>query len=75
MGYIGMCCCEGCGFHAVNSRIGYINQYVWVKNRVSFFTKLTSLWKILSRLRQPGTATQKNQIRKFKFTQIRIQVN
>ena len=54
MGYIGMCRCEGYGFHAVNSRIffschnpyvgigpvnsriGYINQNVWVKNMVSF---------------------------------------
>ena len=27
MGYIvGMCCCEGYGFQAVYSRIGYINQ-------------------------------------------------
>ena len=30
MGYIGMCCCEGYGFLAVYSRIGYINQSVWV---------------------------------------------
>ena len=30
MGYIGMCCCEGYGFHAVYSRIGHINQSVWV---------------------------------------------
>ena len=30
MGYIGMCCCEGYGFQAVYSRIGYINQSVWV---------------------------------------------
>ena len=29
MGYIGMCC-EGYGFPAVYSRIGYINQNVWV---------------------------------------------
>ena len=28
MGYIGMCRCEGCGFQAVYSRIGYINQSV-----------------------------------------------
>ena len=26
MGYIGLCCCEGYGFQAVYSRIGYINQ-------------------------------------------------
>ena len=30
MGYIGMCCCEGHGFQAVYSRIGYINRSVWV---------------------------------------------
>ena len=30
MGYIGMCHCEGYGFQAVYSRIGYINQSVWV---------------------------------------------
>ena len=26
MGYMGMCRCEGYGFQAVYSRIGYINQ-------------------------------------------------
>jgi len=26
MGYIGMCHCDGYGFQAVYSRIGYINQ-------------------------------------------------
>ena len=30
IGYIGMCRCEGYGFHAVYSRIGYINQNIWV---------------------------------------------
>ena len=30
MGYIGMCRCEGYGFHAVYTGIGYINQRVWV---------------------------------------------
>ena len=30
MGCIGMCRCEGYGFQAVYSRIGYINQSVWV---------------------------------------------
>ena len=30
MGYIGMCCCEGYGLQAVYSRIGYINQRLWV---------------------------------------------
>ena len=28
VGYIGTCCCEGYGFQAVYSRIGYINQRV-----------------------------------------------
>ena len=30
MGYIGMRRCEGYGFQAVYSSIGYINQSVWV---------------------------------------------
>jgi len=30
MGYIGMCRCDGYGFQAVYSRIGYINPSVWV---------------------------------------------
>ena len=30
MGHIGICRCEGYGFQAVHSRIGYINQSVWV---------------------------------------------
>ena len=30
MGHIGMCRCEGYGFQAVYSSIGYINQNVWV---------------------------------------------
>ena len=30
MGYIGMSRCEGYGFQAVYSRIGYINQSVWL---------------------------------------------
>ena len=59
MGHIGMCRCEGYGFQAVYSSIGYINQSVWVWNGLSFFTKLTSWLKILSRLRKPGIATQK----------------
>ena len=49
MGYIGMCRCEGYGFQAVYSRIGYVNKSVWVYNRVSFFRKLISWLKILSR--------------------------
>ena len=30
MGYIGICRCEGHGFQAVYSRIGHINQNVWI---------------------------------------------
>ena len=30
MGYIGMCHCEGYGFQAVYSRMGCINQSIWV---------------------------------------------
>ena len=30
MGYIGMCHCEGYGFQAVYSCIGYINLSFWV---------------------------------------------
>ena len=30
MGYMGMCRCEGYGVQAVYSKIGYINQSVWV---------------------------------------------
>ena len=30
MGHIGMCRCEGYGFQAVYSSMGYINQSVWV---------------------------------------------
>ena len=29
MGYTGVCGCEGYGFKAVSSGIGYINQRVW----------------------------------------------
>ena len=50
MGYIGMCRCEGYVFQAVHSKIGYINQSGWVQNRVSFYRKLISWLKILSRL-------------------------
>ena len=47
---IGMSRCKGyTSFQAVYSSIGYINQSIWVKIRVSFLTKL----------RKPGIATQK----------------
>ena len=45
MCYIGMCHCAGYGFQAIYSRIGYINQSIWVQNRVSFFRKLISWYR------------------------------
>ena len=54
MGYIGMCRCDGYNFRAVYSRIGYINQSIWVYKRVSFFRKLISWLKISSRVRSIG---------------------
>ena len=61
MGYIGMCRCEGYGFQAVHSGIGYINHRVQVQNRVSFSMKLINWLKILVQTREtvPGIATQK----------------
>ena len=51
---IGICSCEGYGFQAVYSGIGYINQRGWVENRVSFSKKLINWLKILARLGKPG---------------------
>ena len=34
MGYTGVCGCEGYGFKAVSSGIGYINQRVWPGSRI-----------------------------------------
>ena len=46
--YMGtMCRSEGYGFHAVYSGILYINQRVWVKDRVLFSRKLIIWLKIL----------------------------
>ena len=45
MGYIGMCRCEGYGFHAAYTGIRYINQRVWVQNRISFSRKLINWLK------------------------------
>ena len=38
-----MCRCEGYGFQAVYSRIGYINQNISVWDRVSFFQETDQL--------------------------------
>ena len=40
MGYIDMSGCERNDIQTVYSRIGYINQRVWVLNKVSFSRKL-----------------------------------
>ena len=58
MGYIGMCRCEGYGFQAVYSRIGYINQSVWVQNRVSFFYETDQLVEDFIQTRETATLGQ-----------------
>ena len=47
MEYIGICHCEGFGFQAVYSGLGYQNQTVWGWNRASFSRKLINWLKIL----------------------------
>ena len=59
IGYIGICRCEAYGFQGVYSSIGYINLSFRVQNRVSFFTKLTSWFKILSGVRKLRIVSQK----------------
>ena len=51
---LGMCRCEGYGFQAVYSGIGYINQRVQVQNSVSFSRKLINQLKILVQIRDCG---------------------
>ena len=53
------CRCEGYGFQAVYSGVGYINQRVWVQNRVSFSRKLISWLKILVQTRETGNCRSK----------------
>ena len=66
MGYIGMCRFEGYGFQAVQSGIGYINQRVWVQNRVSFFRKLINWLKIIFSLDQGNRELPLKNINKIK---------
>ena len=49
MGYMGMCRCEGNGFQAVYSGIGYINQRVMFgpRRRYHFSFKFVNWLKIL----------------------------
>ena len=66
MGYIGMCHFEGYGFQAVQSGIGYINQRVWVQNRVSFSRKLINWLKIIFSLDQGNWELPLKNISKIK---------
>ena len=66
MGYIGMCRFEGYGFQAVQSGIGYINQRVWVQNRVSFSRKLINWLKIIFSLDQGNRELPLKNINKIK---------
>ena len=45
MGYIGMCRCEGYGFQAVYSRIGYINQNNWSRIGYHFSGNWSVAWR------------------------------
>ena len=56
---IQVCRYEGYGFQAVYSGIGYINQRVWVQNRVSFSRKLINWLKILVQTRETGNCHSK----------------
>ena len=47
MEYIGISHCEGFGFRAVYSGLGYKNQTVWGCHRASFSRKLINWLKIL----------------------------
>ena len=66
MGYIGMCRFEGYGFQAVQSGIGYVNQRVWVQNRVSFSRKLINWLKIIFSLDQGKQELPLKNINKIK---------
>ena len=66
MGYIGMCRFEGYGFQAVQSGIGYINQRVWVQNRVSFSRKLINWLKIIFSLDEGNRELPLKNINKIK---------
>ena len=66
MGYIGMCRFEGYGFQAVQSGIGYINQRVWVQNRISFSRKLINWLKIIFSLDQGNRELPLKNINKIK---------
>ena len=56
---IKVCRYEGYGFQAVYSGVGYINQRVWIQNRVSFSWKLINWLKILVKTRETGNCHSK----------------
>ena len=64
MGFLGMYCCEGYGFQAVYSGMGYINQRVWVQNWVSFSRKLINWLQILVQTRETGNCHSKTYLKK-----------
>ena len=53
------CRCEGYGFQAVYSGVGYINQRVWVQDRVSFSRKLINWQNILAQTKETGNCHSK----------------
>ena len=72
---IGICHSEGYGFQAVYSGIGYVNQRVWVQNRILFCTKPINCLKIIVYTTEIGnrhSKIYKNQIGKFKYIQHRL---
>ena len=75
MGYVGMRCPKGYGFQTVYSGIRYVNQRVWVYNRVSFPGNWSILWSSWNRLGKPRIATEKckkDQFGKFKFSHLSL---
>ena len=53
------CRCEGYGFQAVYSGVGYINQRGWVQNRISFSRRLINWLNILVQTRETGNCHSK----------------
>ena len=64
MGYIGMCRCEGYGFQAVYSSIGYINQSVWPRIEYHFSETKEN--------RNCYSKIYENEIGKFKFSRLSL---
>ena len=72
MGYIGMCHCEGYGFQAVYSRIGYIKKiyFRWTTSGTFFFSSCVVVTNTyVSRAGQSGAkfVVQGNNVMAFLF--------